>query len=174
MIDTDKKGALGNKEVDWFVAHGYGLAAMEKPECVDCLEFFNPVSLRGGEFLFTEGEPDDQLFIIREGTVEMGQLSDARRLIDFGPYGRVAFDDEENSTADNWLRSFLLREGECAGEVGFVANKTHRWAAQARSNVELFQVDARNIDRLMGRSRLVCQHLAIALARTHQKIALTC
>ncbi|MEO5351621.1 MAG: cyclic nucleotide-binding domain-containing protein [Magnetococcus sp. XQGC-1] len=173
MIGTSsRKRVTGKKDIDWFAAHGYGVDTMKKSECMECLEFFNPVSLRNGEFLFTEGEPDDQLFIIRDGAVEMGQLAAPRHSIDFGPYGPVTFADDEERTLNDWLRLVILREGECAGEVGFVAHEPHKLAARARGDVELFQVDARNIHGLAGKSALLCRHLAMALAMTHQKIAL--
>lgn len=171
MSTSTRKRVMEKKDIDWFGAHGYSVDTMKKSECLECLEFFNPISLRNGEFLFTAGEPDDQLFIIRDGAVEMGQLAAPRHSIDFGPYGPVTFDDDEERVLNDWLRLVILREGECAGEVGFVAHQTHKLAARARGDVELFQVDARNIRGLTGKSALICRYLAMALAMTHQKIA---
>ncbi|MEO5339130.1 MAG: cyclic nucleotide-binding domain-containing protein [Magnetococcus sp. MYC-9] len=163
------KGVLAEEERAWLAEHGYLLTTMAEPECVAFLDLLDPVRLRSGDLLFAEGDPDDRLFIIRQGTVEMGQLSSPRNWVDFGPYGCVALDDSDHLAV--WLRRADLREGDCAGELGFAMGQPHLLTARARGDVLLFRLDAEDVKRLADKNSRFCHCLAKALAKTFQSVA---
>ncbi|MBF0461355.1 MAG: cyclic nucleotide-binding domain-containing protein [Magnetococcales bacterium] len=169
-MNKDKQDIVGEEDRLWLAEHGYLVTAMDGPECLACTDLLEPVTLQDGEVLFEEGEPDDQLFIIHRGTVEMGQISNPRGWVNFGAYGSVYLEDTDVGTPV-WLKRARLQEGDCAGELGFVVGAPHAMTARAKGEVQVYRLNAENIKTLAARSTSFCQCMDTALAKTQQKIA---
>ena len=162
---TLKRSSAENK--NWLQEHGF-LQDLESKECETLLDIVDTYRAIDGEFLFEEGERDDEIFIIRAGSVELGYRVVKHDTVDLGTYGSVDMDDGDEDP--HWVTKVNLGVGECFGEPDISKATPHTMSARAVGEVELICLAARPLRDRMQDSNKVCKCLGDALCASIEKL----
>lgn len=85
--------------------------------------------LREGEFLLEEGHRDDSIHVIVKGRLEV----------------------MKQTGAGQWVTLHVLKEGDMAGELGFIDGLEHSAALRAMRDCEVFSLERNNFESLLGK-----------------------
>ena len=127
-------------------------------------EITHPVHVMDGEFLFKEGEIDDELFLIDAGKVALGHLTDCCSWVNMGPYGPVDVEGEEEA---RWNTVLVLGPGDVVGEFTLLGHSAHTLSAMVRQEGDLLELDAPHLTWLDQKQPGVTRHLMEALRREY-------
>jgi CRP-like cAMP-binding protein len=152
----------------WLTEHGF-LKDMCSKECTTLLSLIDTHRAFDGEYLFEDGERDDEIFIIRKGKVTLGHRTPHRNVVDWGTFGNVDFEDEINSDP-HWDKQVTLGVGECFGEPDIALETEHKMSARAMGEVELICLAAKPLRDKMQASSSVCRCLGEALCASVEKL----
>ena len=123
--------------VEW-LQHESHLRGLDREECRLVGSLLQPVHVRVGECLFEQGESNQELFLIKNGHVNVGHPNKPHQWIDMGPYGEVDFCEDEVELKDK----IILGPGDCVGESSLFSNHSHSLTAIATEEGELFSLQA--------------------------------
>ncbi len=123
----------------------------------DLVGTMQAIELRGGEWLFQQGDPGDSLYFLARGRLEAWRQ-----------------DEDRPATLLNEISA-----GEAVGEVGLLTNMPRSAGVRARRDSLLFKIDRETLDNLarthpdlvMQVSASVAQRLASHIARRHTRPA---
>ena len=142
---------------------------LDSKECETLIGLIDTYHVMDGEYLFEEGERDDEIFIIRKGKVTLGHRTPHRNVVDWGTFGNVDFEDEINSDP-HWDKQVTLGVGECFGEPDIALETEHKMSARAMGEVELICLAAKPLRDKMQASSSVCRCLGEALCASVEKL----
>ncbi len=112
-----------------------------------CERLAGVVSARGLEpdmFLLEEGHADDALYVVVSGTLEVVKAT-----------GGAA-----------WATLQLLREGDMAGELGFIDGVEHSASIRALTNTEVFSLSRKDLESLLHEDPDLIYKVMRAVIRT--------
>ncbi|MBF0358896.1 MAG: cyclic nucleotide-binding domain-containing protein [Magnetococcales bacterium] len=161
-----KHHASENK--DWLTQHGF-MKDLGSNECKTFVDLVETHRAMDGEYLFEEGEQDDEIFIIRKGKVALGYRSPRRDIVNWGTFGNVDFEDNVNSDPC-WNKQITLGVGECFGEPDIAKDTPHQMSARAIGEVEILRLAAKPLRERMKNDSSVCRCLGEALCASVEKL----
>ncbi|MEO5333928.1 MAG: cyclic nucleotide-binding domain-containing protein [Magnetococcus sp. YQC-5] len=150
-------------EYRWLQDFGY-LGEFESKECQEFLQLVNRIYAQDGETLFEAGERGHQIFIIRQGQVQMGRKAKRGQWMDMGPFGCVNMDEDQASQV--WHERVTLGEGDCVGEVTFKLGQTHEQTAMAVGDVSLLCLNVAQLRHLAKNHPKLCRCFSDGLMRS--------
>lgn len=118
-------------------------ATMEEAETRALLASMTKIELARGDVLFTEGQPGDRLYVIREGKIKLGRSSG---------------DGRENLIA-------VLGPGEMFGELSLFDPGPRSLGASAVSDSVVYELGHQALVAALEENPGVAKHLLTALAR---------
>jgi CRP-like cAMP-binding protein len=153
----------------WLDEHGF-MKGLDSRECETLVDIVETYRAMDGEYLFEEGERDDEIFIIRKGQVALGHRDVADHdKVNYGTFGSVDLDDTTDGDP-HWVSKITLGVGECFGEPDVDDKTPHQMSARAVGEVELLCIAARPLQDRMSKGSTVCQCLGEALCASVEKL----
>lgn len=166
-METSINKIQKSEELRWLQEFGY-LGEFETHECQELMKLVNYIHARDGEILFEEGERGNQVFIIRQGQVELGRKATRGQWMDMGPFGCVNMD--ENQASQVWTERVTLREGDCVGEISFMLDQSHGQTAMAAGDVSLLCLNLNQLRHLDKHHPHLCRCFTEGLSRSLQTL----
>ncbi|MBF0379379.1 MAG: cyclic nucleotide-binding domain-containing protein [Magnetococcales bacterium] len=142
---------------------------LDSKECEALVGLIDTYHAMDGEYLFEEGERDDEIFIIRKGNVIIGHRDVHHDVMDYGTFGSVDLDDIDDNDP-HWVQKVTLGVGECFGEPDIDRKTPHQMAAMAVGEVELLCIEAKPLQEKMQKGSKACNCLGDALCRSVEKL----
>ena len=112
-----------------------------------CLALADVVSARGlerGMFLLEEGHKDNSLHVVTKGELEV----------------------VKPLAGGDWVTLQILREGDMAGELGFIDGFEHSAAIRALSNTEVFSLKRQDLEGFLDKDPHLVYQVMRAIIRT--------
>ncbi|MEN8176284.1 MAG: cyclic nucleotide-binding domain-containing protein [Pseudomonadota bacterium] len=113
-------------------------------QCERLSQVASALGLETGMFLLEEGHRDDTLHVISKGALEVVK-----------PTG-----------GDDWITLQVLREGDMAGELGFIDGIEHSAAIRAQVNTEVFSLSRESLEELLHEDPDLVYKVMRAVVRT--------
>ena len=144
---------------------------LDSKECETLVGLIDTYHVMDGEYLFEEGERDDEIFIIRKGNVIIGHRDVHHDVMNYGTFGSVDLDDVDDSDP-HWVQKVTLGVGECFGEPEIDKDKEapHQMSARAVGDVELLCIAAKPLQERMKQGYKICNCLGDALCISVKKL----
>ena len=103
--------------------------------------------LEAGEFLYQEGQQDNNLYVIVSGKVAVGKEANGR-----------------------WIDIASLSEGAVAGEMSFVDGNPHTLTLKAIKPTEVLILNREDFEKLVEQSPMTCYHIMRAIIRNGHRL----
>lgn len=103
--------------------------------------------LQPDEYLYREGEQDNNLYVIVEGKIAVGK--------------------EEG---ERWTDIATLKAGAVAGEMSFVDGNPHTLTLKALKPSEVLVLNRHDFEKLVEQSPMTCYHIMRAIVRNGHKL----
>lgn len=100
--------------------------------------------LREGDFLLAEGHKDDSIHVVVKGKLEV----------------------VKQTGGGDWLTLHILREGDMAGELGFIDGLEHSAALRAMGDCEVFSLERKDFESLLNQDPDLIYKVMRAIIRT--------
>jgi len=117
-------------------------------ECDRLAEIVNVMRLQKGDILIEQGKKDDSLYVLIEGRLRVNR----------------------STGGGNQVTLACIREGEMAGEMGFLDDSEHSATLQADDTSEILQIDRKDLEGLLDEHPQIVYKLMRAIAREVHKI----
>jgi CRP-like cAMP-binding protein len=147
---------------DWLRYKSH-LRGLNLEECRLIGGMLHPVHVNEGELLFEQGESNQELFLIKNGCVKVGQSTKRHQWIDLGPYGEVDMDDDEDKELQEKV---ILGPGDCVGETTLFSNHAHALTAIAIEEGDMLRLDVCKMPVICSGNRHVAQCFSELLTRS--------
>ena len=156
--------------LDW-LQHESHLRGLDRDEYRLLSGVLHPMHLNEGDFLFETGENNREIFLIRNGHVEVGRARRKHHWIDLGPYGEVDL-TEDAGGKEELQDKIVLGPGDCVGENGLFINHAHALTAIAAEEGEVLCLNACKIPDICSGTPHVAQCISDLLQRDLRHIKL--
>jgi CRP/FNR family cyclic AMP-dependent transcriptional regulator len=117
-------------------------------QCALLAEVITVRGLREGEFLLEEGHQDDSIHVIVKGKLEV----------------------LKQTGGGDWVTLHMLKEGDMAGELGFIDGMEHTAALRAIGDCEVFSLERQNFESLLNKDAALVYQVMRAIIRTVHSI----
>jgi len=116
-------------------------------ECDRLAEIVTVIRLQKGDILIEQGKKDDSLYVLIKGRLRVNR----------------------STGGGSQVTLACIREGEMAGEMGFLDNSEHSATLQADDTTEILQIDRNDLEGLLDEHPQTVYKLMRAIAReVHQ------
>ena len=119
-------------------------AELSPGQCERLSQIASAMGLETGMFLLEEGHRDDMIHVVSKGALEV----------------------VKNTGGGDWVTLQLLREGDMAGELGFIDDVEHSAAIRAVTNTEVFSISRGELERILGEDPDLVYKVMRAIIRT--------
>ena len=119
-------------------------AELSSEQCERLSRIASAMGLETGMFLLEEGHRDDMIHVVSKGALEV----------------------VKNTGGGDWVTLQLLREGDMAGELGFIDNVEHSAAIRAVTNTEVFSISRAELERILKEDPDLVYKVMRAIIRT--------
>jgi CRP-like cAMP-binding protein len=126
------------------VKHSILGEGLSKEQCERLAPFIRVRGLSGGEFLLHEGHRDDSLQVIIKGKLEV----------------------VKQTGAGEWVTLHVLREGEMAGELGFIDGLEHSAGLRALGDCEVLSLERDKFESLIHQDPELVYQVMRTIVRT--------
>lgn len=113
-------------------------------ECEALSKVITTRSLQNDEILFKEGATDDYLYMVAKGTLAVVK---------------------ETGMGD-WITLHILREGDLAGELGFVDSREHSATLRAIGDADVFTLKREKFESLLDTHPRIVYHVMRSIIRS--------
>ncbi len=113
-------------------------------QCDKLAEVVAVLCLRDGDYLLEEGHQDETLYVIVDGRLEVVKCA----------------------ALDDCISLQLLRQGDMAGELGFIDGQSHSAGLRALSNCTVFSLDRTTLESFIGSDPDLVYKVMRAIIRT--------
>jgi len=117
---------------------------LSEQQCDLLAEVITVRGLRDGDFLLSEGYKDDSIHVIVKGKLAV----------------------LKQTGAGDWVTLHILKEGDMAGELGFIDGLGHSAALRAIGDCEVFSLERNNFESLLSKDPDLVYKVMRAIIRT--------
>lgn len=100
-------------------------------------------TLKNDEFLIKEGETDSCLYMVAQGALAV----------------------VKSTGLGDWITLHVLKEGDLAGELGFVDNREHTASLRAIGEAQIFALERQDFESLLENHPRIVYHVMRAIIR---------